>query len=78
VREEGGAELAVTLLGEAVLGRGGGGAETFAFAFEEHEQLVGDLVIRRENQGAAGSAYGVGVGVEVHASLQGCAARRWR
>lgn len=71
VGEEGSAELAVTLFAEAVFGRSGAGAETFAFAFDEHEQLARDLVLGRDNQGAAGSAYGVCVRVEVHASLQG-------
>ena len=36
VFEEGGTELTVALLAEAVLGCSGGGAEAFAFAFDEH------------------------------------------
>src|SRR5216683_2622456 len=49
------AELEVALLREAELACGGGGAEALAFAFDEHGEFAGDLVVGAEGEGAGGA-----------------------
>jgi hypothetical protein len=47
--EVSGAELEITLLAEAEFGGSRLGAKSFEFAFQEHEEFVGDFVILRDS-----------------------------
>jgi hypothetical protein len=52
---EGLTELEVALLTQAELACGSGGSESLTFAFDEHGEFAGDLVVGAEGEGAGGA-----------------------
>ena len=60
----GGTELEVALFAEAVLLRRGHGTESFALAFDKHEQFAGDLVVGQHLQGPSRTNQLLQIGIE--------------
>jgi hypothetical protein len=66
---KGGTELKVTLSAVVELLRGPARPKALAFAFDEHEKLAGDFVLRRDLQQTAGSDHRMFLQIELSGGI---------